>query len=266
MNQAATLTTGWEPDTPLDDSILRQFVFAYADRVAWMARATGGRADRDTAACIADAGSAFGYDNAAVLLRPPAAGDLPGVLGRAHRLFPAQRWWVLLSAWPLPGGLPEGMSLVGHPPLMLRPPAPFSAAPPSGLRICPVDDRRRLADFDAVLKVGFPLPGGAAVADHRLLGAHLRLLVGYHGDQPVATAGACTANGVVEIDWVATLPTHRRQGIGAAMTAAAASTAPAQPAVLLASDDGHNLYRRLGFADLLRLTIWEHTPINRHER
>ena len=50
------------------------------------------------------------------------------------------------------------------------------------------------------------------------------------------------------------------------MTAAAASTDPAQRAVLLASDAGHNLYRRLGFVDLLRFTIWEHHPINRHER
>ena len=72
MDQVATLLTGWEPGTPLDDSILRQFVFACADRVACMARATGGRVDRDTAACIADVGSAFGYDNAAVLLQPPA--------------------------------------------------------------------------------------------------------------------------------------------------------------------------------------------------
>ena len=47
MDQAATLTTGWETDTPLDDSILRQFVFAYADRVAWMARATAGPPHHD---------------------------------------------------------------------------------------------------------------------------------------------------------------------------------------------------------------------------
>ncbi len=266
MNEVVTLTTGWEPDTPIDDSILRQFVFAYADRVAWMARAAGGLVDRDPAACIADVGSAFGYDNAAVLLQPPAETDLQGVLARAHRLFPPERWWILLSAWPLPACLPDGMSLVGHPPLMLRPPGPFSVARPPGFRICPVDDRQHLADFDAVLKAGFPLPGGAAVADHRLLGQHLRLLVGYDGDHPVATAGACAANGVVEIDWVATLPTHRRRGVGAAMTAAAASTDPTRPAVLLASDDGRDLYRRLGFIDLLRFTIWEHPTSNRHER
>src|SRR5579859_2833882 len=43
-------------------------------------------------------------------------------------------------------------------------------------------------------------------------------------------------------------------------TAAAASTGPARPAVLLASDDGRGIYRRLGFLDLVRFTIWEHQP------
>ncbi len=161
MDQTSTLTTGWEPDTPLDDSIVRQVVFAYADRVAWMARATGGRVDRDHAACIADVGSAFGYDNAAVLLQPPDAAGLAGVLARADRLFAPQRWWIVLSAWPLPRDLPEGLALVGHPPLMLRPPGPFGVARPAGLRICRVEDGRWLVDFDAVLKAGFPLPGGA---------------------------------------------------------------------------------------------------------
>lgn len=266
MNETATLTTGWEPDTPLDDSIVRQVVFAYADRVAWMARATGGRVDRDHAACIADVGSAFGYDNAAVLLQPPDAAGLAGVLARADRLFAPERWWIVLSAWPLPRDLPEGIALVGHPPLMLRPPGPLRVAQPAGLRICCVEDRQALVDFDAVLKAGFPLPGGAGVADRRLLGHDLRLLVGYDGDQPVATAGACTTGSLMEVDWVATLPSHRHRGIGAAMTAAAASTDPARPAVLFASDDGHDLYRGLGFIDLLRFTIWEHTPVNRHER
>jgi hypothetical protein len=43
MDQVATLITGWEPDTPLDDCVLRQFVFAYAGRVAWMAKKRGTR-------------------------------------------------------------------------------------------------------------------------------------------------------------------------------------------------------------------------------
>ncbi len=260
MDQVATLTTGWEPDTPLDDSVLRQFVFAYADRAAWMAQATHGRVDRDAAACIADAGSAFGYDNAAVLLQPPTQTALLALLNRARQLFPPDRWWVLLSAWPLPGPPPDGMLLVGHPPLMLRPPGPFSVGQPPGLRILPVNDQPSLADFDTVLNAAFPLPGGTAVADRRLLGYDLHLLVGYDREIPVATAGARTAGGIVEVDWVSTLPSHRRHGIGAAITAAAASTDPTRPAVLLASDHGRNVYRQLGFLDLVRLTIWEHQP------
>ena len=260
MDQVATLTTGWEPNTPLTDSLLREFVFAYADRVAWMAQLTQGRVDSDAAACIADTCSAFGYDNAAVLLQPPTQSTLLAVLNRARQLFPPDRWWVLLSAWPLPGPLPDGMLLGGHPPLMLRPPGPFSVGHPPGLRILPVSDQSSLADFDTVLKAAFPLPGGAAVADRRFLGYDLHLLVGYDRDEPVATAGARTAGGIVEVDWVSTPPSHRRRGIGAAVTAAAASTDPTRPAVLLSSDDGRSVYRQLGFLDLVRFTIWEHQP------
>jgi hypothetical protein len=50
----------------------------------------------------------------------------------------------------------------------------------------------------------------------------------------------------------------RGLGIGAAMTCPAASNDPSLPALLLARDDGRPLYLRLGFCDLLRLTIWEH--------
>jgi hypothetical protein len=63
------LTTGWEPDLPVTDSLLRQFVFSYADRTAWMARALGGRTDRDADAALADLGSPFLFDNAVVLLQ-----------------------------------------------------------------------------------------------------------------------------------------------------------------------------------------------------
>ncbi len=261
MSQVETLIGGWEPETPVEDSILRQFVYAYADRVTWMAGARGGQVDRDALACIADARSPFGYDNAAVLLQPPGPIDPVAILQRARALFAPERWCIVLSAWPLPELSSRGLSLVGHPPLMLRlPPAPAVPRPP-GLRIVAVEDDQTCHDFDRVLKEGYGLPDSPAVTDQRLLGRHLHLFVGYLGDQPVATAGASTAAGVVEVDWVASLPAHRHRGIGAAMTAAAVSIEPSWPALLLASDDGHNLYRRLGFVDLLRFTIWEHQPL-----
>ena len=34
---------GWEPDVAVEDTVLRRFVYAYADRTATMATALGGR-------------------------------------------------------------------------------------------------------------------------------------------------------------------------------------------------------------------------------
>ena len=99
-----------------------------------------------------------------------------------------------------------------------------------------------------------------AIADPALAGSLLHLRVGYADGGPVATAGAAVHHGIVEIDWVATLPGVRRLGYGAAITAAVVDVAPELPAVLIASDDGQGVYRRLGFLDLFRITMWEHPP------
>lgn len=40
------------------------------------------------------------------------------------------------------------------------------------------------------------------------------------------------------------------------MTMAAARVEPDRPALLIASDDGRGVYRRLGFVPLLRYTLW----------
>ena len=42
MTEAEPLTTGWEPDVAVDDTVLRQFVHAYADRVVATATVAGG--------------------------------------------------------------------------------------------------------------------------------------------------------------------------------------------------------------------------------
>jgi GNAT superfamily N-acetyltransferase len=254
------LATGWEAGAPIGDSVLRRFVFAYADRVEQMARRAGRRVEGDADARFADVGSPFHVDNAVVLLRPPT--DLRPVVARARAFFSGP--WVLLSAWPTGDLSGLGVSLVGHPPLMFRPPSPWPAAP-SGLRIEEVRGTARLGDFERTLAAGFPLraplPGdGGSIFDRRLVGGVLRLFVGYAGGEPVSVAGAAVNHGLVEIDWVATLPHARGRGYGAALTAAAGAIAPEVPAVLLATDPGRPVYRRLGFFDLLRATMWEGQP------
>jgi ribosomal protein S18 acetylase RimI-like enzyme len=273
---APALTTGWEPDVPVGDTILRRFVYSYADRVALTARAAGGRAERGAAAAYADARSAFVFDNAVVLLRPPTGEGIDAVLDRAARVFPDERVWVLLSVWPTPDLTPRGLTLVGHPPLMIRPPdtrhlrnthhsentrqpeaAQGDAA--SGPVIRRVTDADALADFTRVLVEGYPMPadGHSSVFTPELIADDaIHLYVGYADSQPVVTAGAAVGHGIVEVDWVATLPAYRRRGFGAALTAAALAARSDLPAMLIASDDGAPVYRRLGFLPLLRCTLW----------
>jgi len=115
-----------------------------------------------------------------------------------------------------------------------------------------------LSVFRRVLVEGCPLEAdeAAAITDPRLLGGDLHLFLGYAGNAPVATAGAAIHHGLVEVDWVATLPHARRRGYGAALTWRAVQVAPDLPGVLIASDPGQPVYERMGFMRLLRATVW----------
>lgn len=255
------LSTGWETGTPPDDTLARRFVFAYADRVTTMARRTGGRTCCVKGARMADLASPFGYDNVVVLTRPVAEADWRELLEAADGFFPRSRWWVLLSIFTTPDLNRYGLVRVGHPPVMLRPAAPVPSPGPA-LDIRPVDDAARLADFERVLVAGYGLAdvGAPAIADLALARCLLNLVVGYADGTAVATAGSAVHHGIVEVDWVATLPGARGRGFGAAITEAAVAVAPDLPAMLIASDDGHRIYQRLGFLDLFRATMWEHLP------
>ena len=253
------LVSGWEPWLPIGDTLLRRFVHCFADRVETMARLSGGAVVRDDDVVIADQRSSFGFDNAVVVLRPQPDG-FASVVERAMATYPDDRWWIVVSVFPTPSLRPLGLSLVGHPPFMFRPAGPFTAPAPEGLEIRQVRDARGLVDFERTLIEGYPVPdnGSASFTTAHLDALHL--FVGYADGRPVATAGSFCAHGVVEIDWVATLPSARGRGFGAAVTSAAAAIEPALPAVLVGSDDGQPVYRRLGFVDLLRCTVWERRP------
>lgn len=259
---AEHLTHGWEPELSADDSLLRRFVLATADRSGQIAMLVGGRALRTDALAAADPASPVLFDNVAVLLQPPEYIDLAGAMRELAGFYPPERHFVLLSAFPTPDLAPYGLELMGHPPFMFRPPGGTRPVPPAGLTIREVQDAATLADFTRTLVTGYPMPGGArsTVADARILDASIRLFVGYVDGQPVATAGARIGHGVVDVEWVATLATHRRRGIGAAVTWAATLADPSLPAVLIASDNGQPVYEAMGYLRLQRLTMWHRRP------
>jgi GNAT superfamily N-acetyltransferase len=226
-----------------------------------MAALAGGRSHRTEAIALADPASPVFFDNAAVLLQPPEYTDLPAAISALIEFYPADRHFVLLSAFPTPDLTSYGLELMGHPPFMFRPAGGDAPPVPAGLVVREVDDAAALADFVTTLIDGYPMPGaeGTALADARVLGGDIRLFVGYVDEQPVATAGARIGHGVNDVEWVATHPEHRRHGYGAALTWAATLADPRLPAILIASDDGQPVYEAMGYIRLQRLTMW-HRP------
>jgi GNAT superfamily N-acetyltransferase len=91
----------------------------------------------------------------------------------------------------------------------------------------------------------------------------LRMFVGHLAGKPVATCYLFLTGGVVALHYVVTDPLYRRRSIGAAMTDAAlrhARDAGSRIAVLTASPDGINIYRRLGFHECCLVGTYEWHP------
>jgi hypothetical protein len=93
-----------------------------------------------------------------------------------------------------------------------------------------------------------------------ILDGPLRLYVGLVDGLPVATAGACVAHGLIDVEWVSTMPGARRRGYGEALTWAATVADPSLPAALIASDLGQAIYERMGYVRLLRMSLWWRPP------
>jgi len=160
---------------------------------------------------------------------------------------------------------PFGFVLQAREPWMVRPPAPFGPGPAlPGLEVVPCRTPAEVALFERTSVEGFT--GGTAswspgtihppAASLRLPGLTL-LLARLDGD-PVGTAIAATDGTVLNVGGVAVLEAFRRQGIGTHLTLACLAAAPSLPAVLSSSEDGHPLYRTLGFRDAGPTALWWH--------
>lgn len=255
---AEPLEDGWTRDTPDTDTLVRGYIVGFAELLAGLGGAVGGRVLEDDDVVALDIGTDFFLANGAVLRHPVRDADLPGIVDRLHDFYAAGAGvgWMLLSAWPIPAI--ERMGLIGHPPFMLRAPGGEAPPTPSGLTIREATDDAGMADFARALE-GYPAtPGQTAVlADRRILDvAGLRIWVGYLDDRPVACAGAHVTDACVDVEYVATHADGRGRGFGAAVTWAATLADPTKPAVLIASDPGQPVYERMGYLRLMRLTMW----------
>lgn len=257
------LTTGWEPELPPDDTLLRRAVLNVVDRFERTAERMGGEVLHDGEACAVRFTAGTLWANSAYLLRPlvdGAAGGDGDVLARLDRFFGEGVEASVFSPVPTPDLSSRGWLPMGHPPLMFRAAADAVPPDPDGLVVEEVADAAGLAEWEDTLARAFPLsaPGEwrpGTLYDGRMLGA-MRFFTGRVDGAPVCTAAAHVACGVNQVEWVSTLPEHRGRRYGEAVTWRATRADASLPAVLVASDLGRPVYERMGYVALLRYAGW----------
>lgn len=131
----------------------------------------------------------------------------------------------------------------------------------AGLEVREVAGPDDLLEFERTLIEGYPVPGMEVdkvpiLFPPEFLGGASHAFLGLVDGKAVATAAAHVAAGVNHVEFVATHPDYRGRGIGAALTWAATVVDPTLPAVLIASDAGRGVYEALGYAAVMRWTIW----------
>ena len=140
-------------------------------------------------------------------------------------------------------------------------------ARPDELRIVCVEDEKTLRKWIHIASIGFRVPSEfedtwyeffAEAACARPFRTYLALLNG----KPVATSQLFTSAGVAGIYNVTCLPEARGQGVGTAVVLAPLLDAREmgyRVGILQASSMGYNVYRRIGFQDFgkLSLYLWE---------
>lgn len=255
------LSTGWEPEVPPDDTLVRRAVLVHASWAVTVPEALGrpaARTDRWAGGFIGPRGA---LTNPVVVVRPLAAEEYADVLAEIDGTVPAPAPYFLLSPFPTPDLTGHGLVLLGHPPLMVRLPGGDAPALPEGVTVREVEDAKDLAVAERVLVEGYPMPELQPLSPGDLLAPGVlegptRVWTAFVDGEPAAVAAAHVHSDAVLVEYVAALATARGRGAGAAATWAAAFADRELPAVLVASDDGRPLYERMGFLAVERWTAW----------
>ena len=258
------LTSGWEPDLPVGDSLLRRYLYCWAALCETFARAAGGRTVTTPRFAAADHRRPSGWFNSATLLQPALGEAFYEVVDDVESFFAGGRGEVhLWSAWPTPDLGSRGWELQGHPPLLVRPPAALVPPPASpAVDVADVTDPAALADWERVAVEGYPLPEvlpvvPGALADPSLLGdPRLRFSLGRGDGEPVSLGALFTDYGVGLFALGVTRPSWRGQGHWKAHAVRRLTAAPELWMTGVFSDDSRPPAERLGFVPVLRLTLW----------
>lgn len=270
---AVALETGWQQTTAIADTMLRRFVFNHADYIDAVVLSAGGRTMRTAGHACADLGRPAALYNSATLLQPLEPGSSGAVLDDIERFYGASGSGEVLlwSPFPTPDLHRRGWELMGHPPLLLRPPG-LGLPPAPDVRIDQVGDRSALRIWERIVVEGFPFPGtavpgtavpktatgrtGTFLSERLLADDRFDLWLAFDGDRPVTAAALFRAHGLAQFAFGVTLPDARRRGHWAALVRHRLRVAGDLPSAAIFNDNSRPGAERYGFWPLCRFTVW----------
>jgi ribosomal protein S18 acetylase RimI-like enzyme len=221
-------------------------------------------------------GLEYGVFNISLLTGPATAseGGLDAALTEAARYFKqrTKRWSFWLCEDLLDASTRRkarqichdfGLRPISHPPGMVASKLLSPVRPLPKIECVPVDDEKTRCAFAEITSVCFEIPPGIANAvygpETAWRGAY-RGFVGLVDGRPIAIAAMVEAAGALGIYSLATIPSHRHLGYGEALLRAAAAASRPQssvePFLLQSTEAGHELYRRMGFRDVAKFTVY----------
>lgn len=260
------LTTGWEPALDPHDTMLRRYLAAWTAQCEAFTTSVGGATVVTDRWSWSDAPRPTDLFTALTLLAPPpedptslfdeieATVDAGGP-GEVH----------LWTAWPTPVLARRGWQLVGHPPLLLRPPASMAGIPSveGTATTTGVTSDDELDAWERTVVEGFPLgellphrpgtlAGPALLVDDRVT---LR-----RGLDPTGSTVSASAlfvhDGLSLFALAATRPGARGAGHWRAHAADRLRAAPDLWTAGVFSDLSRPLAEAIGFVPVQRLTLW----------
>jgi len=159
--------------------------------------------------------------------------------------------------------LDRGLRPISQAPGMLAEALAPPLRPLPKIECVPVTDRTTRQAFGALTSVSFDIPMGIAKAVYEPERAWLgdyRGFVGMAGGRAVAIVAIVATPDALGVYSLSTLPECRRSGYGEALLRAAVASEQARTGikriVLQSTDAGYSLYRRLGFKEVAKFSVY----------
>jgi ribosomal protein S18 acetylase RimI-like enzyme len=156
-----------------------------------------------------------------------------------------------------------GLRPISYPPGMMASKLLPPVRPLPKIECRAVSDEVTRSAFAEITSICFEIPPGIATAVYVPANAWngaYKGFVGFVDGKAVGIAAMVQAAGALGIYSLGAIPTHRHEGYGEALLrAAVAASRPktsVDPLILQSTEAGHGLYRRMGFRDVTKFTVY----------